>query len=101
MAQSSPVENTTGKGEIACYEQYLLFPHCFHRLVHKNQGLFGKGLIYNHEFPGWISCTIKMFADDTKLYMYSPITKPGNKDCVQKIYKKLVDGQPNGNILQC
>ena len=23
------VENTVGKGKIACYEQFLLFPHCF------------------------------------------------------------------------
>ena len=23
------VENTEGKGEIACYEQFLLFPQCF------------------------------------------------------------------------
>ena len=31
MAESSPkcVENTVGKGEIACYEQFLLFPQCF------------------------------------------------------------------------
>ena len=32
------VENTVGKGEIARYEQFLLFPQ-------KTQGLFGKGLI--------------------------------------------------------
>ena len=25
------VENTVGKGEIACYEQYLLFPQCFRK----------------------------------------------------------------------
>ena len=25
------VENTVGKGEIACYEQYLLFPLCFQK----------------------------------------------------------------------
>ena len=24
-----PVENTVGKGEIACNEQFLLFPKCF------------------------------------------------------------------------
>ena len=41
-------ENTVGKGEIARYEQFLLFPQCFQRHVlqtHKNQGLFGKGLM--------------------------------------------------------
>ena len=26
---SKRVENTVGKGEIACYEQYLIFPQCF------------------------------------------------------------------------
>ena len=41
------VENTAGKGEIAHYEPFLLFPQCFQKLVlqtDKNQGLFGKGL---------------------------------------------------------
>ena len=27
------LENTVGKGEIARYEQFLLFPRCFHSLV--------------------------------------------------------------------
>ena len=38
MAESSPnrfvfdrVENTVEKGEIACYEQFLLFPQCFQK----------------------------------------------------------------------
>ena len=38
---------TLGKGEIACYKQFLLFPQCFQKTVlqtHKNQDLFGKGL---------------------------------------------------------
>ena len=26
---SKRVENTVGKGKIACYEQFLLFPQCF------------------------------------------------------------------------
>ena len=42
-------ENTVGKGEIARYEQFLLFPSVFKRIVlqtRKNQGLFEKGL--NH-----------------------------------------------------
>ena len=41
------VENTVGKGEIARYEQFLLFPRCFQKIytaARKNQGLFGKGL---------------------------------------------------------
>ena len=50
---SKRVENTAGKGEIACYKQFLLFPQCFQRLVLqtcKNQGLFGKGLICCNAF---------------------------------------------------
>ena len=40
MAESytKPVENTVGKGEIARYEQFLLFPQCF-------QKAFSKGVI--------------------------------------------------------
>ena len=34
MVESSPkwVENTVGKGEIARYEQFLLFPQCFQKI---------------------------------------------------------------------
>ena len=28
---SKQVENTVGEGEIACYEQFLLFPQCFQK----------------------------------------------------------------------
>ena len=28
---SKRVENTVGKGEIACYKQFLLFPQCFQK----------------------------------------------------------------------
>ena len=28
---SKQVENTVGKGEIDCYEQFLLFPQCFQK----------------------------------------------------------------------
>ena len=31
MAERSSVENTVGKGEIARYEQFLLFPQCFQK----------------------------------------------------------------------
>ena len=37
------VKNTMGKGEIARYKQFLLFPECFQK-TRINQGLFGKGL---------------------------------------------------------
>ena len=40
------VQNTVRKGEIAHYEQFLLFTQCFRLVPHirENQGLFGKGL---------------------------------------------------------
>ena len=46
---SKGVENTVGKGEIARYEQFLLFPQCFLKTctalhTRKNKGLFKKGL---------------------------------------------------------
>ena len=43
---SKRVENTDGKGEIACYELFLLFPQCSQKFVLQtleNKGLFGKG----------------------------------------------------------
>ena len=36
------VENTVDEGEIARYEQFLLYPQSFQ--TRKNQGLLGKGL---------------------------------------------------------
>ena len=39
---SKLVKNTEGKGEIAHYEQFVLFPQRFQK-THKNKGLFGKG----------------------------------------------------------
>ena len=39
---SKRVENTAGKGEIARYEQFLLFPQCF-QMTRKIKGLLGKG----------------------------------------------------------
>ena len=50
---SKQVENTVGKGEIARYEQFLLFPQCFQKVIYYRhvktraclgKGLFGKGL---------------------------------------------------------
>ena len=45
---SKRVEYTTGKGEIARYEQFLFFPLCFLKTcilkTRKNQDLFGKGV---------------------------------------------------------
>ena len=49
---SKSIENAVGKGEIACYKQFLLFPTVFSKdllQTRKNQGLFGKGFI--NPFP--------------------------------------------------
>ena len=45
---SKRVESTVGKGEIARYQQFLLFPWCFQKTctADTNQGLLGKGLRY-------------------------------------------------------
>ena len=52
MAESSSqgVENTVAKGQIARYEQFLLFPECFQKTctAHKNQGFFGNRLKWNN-----------------------------------------------------
>ena len=34
---SKQIENTAGKGEIARYKQFLLFPQCFKRLVQQTR----------------------------------------------------------------
>ena len=69
---SKQVENTKGKGEIARYEQFLLFPQCFQKTCtadtsNCDQGLFGKGLRHsdpedrflflNSRFLGYLRCT--------------------------------------------
>ena len=43
---SKPIENTAEKEEIACYEQFLLFPLCFQDLFWrhvKTRACLGKG----------------------------------------------------------
>ena len=55
---SDCVENIVGKEEIACYEQFLLFPQCFQKLsvmMRHNEYLWSKALtflfrIYNKAF---------------------------------------------------
>ena len=49
---SKKVDNTVGKGEIARYKQFLLFPWCFQKTILqtcKNQGLLRKRLISSYE----------------------------------------------------
>ena len=58
------VENTGGKGEIACYEQFLLFHCVFKRyvlLACKNKGLFEKGLTLSQTSPGFYVSAVQVF----------------------------------------
>ena len=66
------VENTVGKGEIARYEQFLLFLQRFQK-THINKGLYWRGLTVYNAIPTFNSlpndtilhCTkLKAFADD-------------------------------------
>ena len=53
---SQRVENTVGKGEIALYQQFLLFQQCFLKTCNetrRNQGLFGKGLSLFRQSTVW------------------------------------------------
>ena len=53
-----------GKGEIACYEQFLLFPQCFQNvlLMRENEYLWSEGLM-------------KIKSRDTLIYFYAPVSK--------------------------
>ena len=47
VERSQRVKNNVGKGEIAYYEHFLLFPQCFKDLYYrhiKNKALFVNGL---------------------------------------------------------
>ena len=43
------VENTVGKGEIAHYEQFLLFPQCFQKVCFPGASLCGNGLTHQQQ----------------------------------------------------
>ena len=47
---SKQVENTLGKGEIACYEQFLLFPQCYQKACFP--GASKGGIVWE-----WVNCT--------------------------------------------
>ena len=58
------IENTVEKGEIARYQQFLLFPQCFqmtNTVDTLNQGLFGKGLTLFKAIPGFYKSVAKIF----------------------------------------
>ena len=61
---SKRVENTVGKGEIACYKQFLfstLFSKNLYCRYEKNKGLFGKCLTFNQTVPTLVTLRKKPF----------------------------------------
>ena len=56
MAENSEkkVENTVGKGEIASYEQFLLFPQSFQRACTADTGL-----VWERVKNGWLTLSQK------------------------------------------
>ena len=71
---SKQIENTVGKGEIARYEQFLLFPQCFKRLVSQGRqqvSLCGNGLRSNWNM---LSFHVKFVQTDrrTTVKQYAP-----------------------------
>ena len=48
---SRRVENTVGKGEIALYEQFLLFPQCFQKIF--TTGMYKPGLVWERVKDGF------------------------------------------------
>ena len=61
---SKQVENTVGKGEIARYEQFLLFPRCFQKTCFPEAS---KGVIVWE----WVKCYFAICSDEsvTKLLL--------------------------------
>ena len=70
-----PVENTVGKGEIARYEQFLLFPQCFLKACFpggpQKVSLCGNGLRLKSD---WVSVDCFSIAERGRLHVFlSPI----------------------------
>ena len=58
------VENTVGKGEIAHYEQFLLFPQCFQKACFAGASkgmLCGNGLTLSQTSPGFYMSAVQFF----------------------------------------
>ena len=72
---SKRVENTVGKGEIAHYEQFLLFPQCFQKTCNadrKNQGLFWKGLKKKGTEAGMSHCDKQIDGPRLRVFLDFP-----------------------------
>ena len=84
---SKRVENTVGKGEIARYEQFLLFPQCFQKACFPGAS---KGVIVWE----WVNCWAKLIFMDLKLCddvhliqsitdIHYPLKDPGEEACLK------------------
>ena len=82
---SKQVENTAGKGEIARYEQFLLFPHCFQKACFPGAS---KGVIV-WEWVNTIAPLPKVFAS-TKLKAFT-----NDQSDVAEILISIVDRLEN------
>ena len=60
---SKQVENTVGKGEIAHYEQFLLFPQCFQKACFPGTS---KGVIVWE----WVKLTVLVKQSDPRLRLF-------------------------------
>ena len=61
---SKRVENTVGKGEIARYEQFLLFPQCFQKACFPG---VSKGVVVWE----WVKRTVYLYVWDVDLQLWS------------------------------
>ena len=73
---SERVENAVGKGEIACYEQFLLFPKCFQKTwsadtlkqglvwekVNNHEPLMNKAHTKGYEMNCWALALVQSFS---------------------------------------
>ena len=81
-----PVENTVGKGEIARYEQFLLFPQCFQKACFPgaSKGVIVWEWVLSVNFCKVVILTgkIKVESEMTKIVQSRPINRVNNlHDC--------------------
>ena len=77
---SKSVENTAGKGEIARYEQFLLFPQCFQ-----------KDLYNRHVQPGLVWERVNLYQTITTLahsHTMTPFDAPGKQAFLKTLWEK-------------
>ena len=88
---SEQVENTEGKGENACYKQFLLFPHCFQKICTEDKQR--QGSVWKR-----VKCTLKTFIATFGCYWAFKLLKYEVKDQLYKI--TIFWTAPNSKHLQ-